>query len=174
MSEHAYVTDGPEDTERVAARLAEALQSGDRLLLKGDLGGGKTTFVRGLVRGLEHPEPREVASPTFAIHHRYEGGRLPVDHLDLYRLEGVEDAMYWQGVLDPLQDEESVSVVEWPERLPSSPEGLALELRFVRGDSENRRCLHPTFVGDRGARLRSSWPSTSSSGSVSDSDPEVS
>jgi len=159
MGDGSMRTEGPDQTEAVAAQVARALLPGDRILLRGDLGGGKTTFVRGLVRGLEHPEPREVASPTFAIHHRYEGGRLALDHLDLYRLEGVEDTMMWQGVLDPLEDDESVAVVEWPERLPFQPDGVALELRFVRGDSEERRRLEPTFVGARGARLRGAWPS---------------
>ncbi len=158
MSERGFTTASPEATEAAGAALATLLEPGDAILLFGDLGGGKTTFVRGLVRGLGHPDPREVASPTFAIHHRYEGGRLPVDHLDLYRLEGVEDAMAWQGVLDPLDDPSGISVIEWPERLPWSPEGLALELHLQRGDGELRRQLRPVFVGDRGDRIAAAWP----------------
>ena len=121
MNDAAFMAMSADETESLAARLAVGLRGGDRLLLHGDLGGGKTTFVRGLVRGLGHPDPREVASPTYALHHRYEGGRLPVDHLDLYRLEGVEDAMEWQGILDPLDDGDAVAVIEWPDRLPWPP-----------------------------------------------------
>lgn len=160
MSDRTVTTSSPEETEAVAAAVAATLEGGDCLLLRGDLGGGKTTFVRGLVRGLAHPDPREVASPTFAIHHRYEGGRLPVDHLDLYRLEGIEDALEWQGVLDPLDDPAAVSVVEWPERLPWSPDGVALELHLMRGEGEGQRLLRPVFVGARGERIAAGWPAS--------------
>ncbi len=158
MGEGTFTTSSAGETESIAAALAPLLEGGDGILLFGELGGGKTTFVRGLVRGLAHPDPREVASPTFAIHHRYEGGRLPVDHLDLYRLEGVEDALAWQGVLDPLDDPAAVSLVEWPERLPWSPDGLVLELHLARGEGETQRRLRPVFVGARGERIAAVWP----------------
>lgn len=147
-----------EETEAFAARVAAGLTGGDRLLLHGDLGGGKTTFVRGLVRGLGHPDPREVASPTYALHHRYEGGSHPVDHLDLYRLEGVEDAMEWQGILDPLDDPDAVAVIEWPDRLPWRPDGVVLEVRFSPGPTVDQRLVRPTFLGQGEIRLQPLWP----------------
>lgn len=146
----------PEDTEALAASLAPGLRAGDVIYLQGDLGGGKTTWTRGLMKGLGHPDPREVASPTFALHHRYVGGRLPVDHLDLYRLEGV-DALRRQGVLDPLDDPTSVCVIEWAERLEADASAnptLDVGFEFV---DETTRALRLTFHGARGAQWHAAW-----------------
>ena len=83
MSTHA--TSSEEETRQVAARLAGALAPGTVILLHGDLGAGKTAFVRGLAEGLGVAED-EVSSPTFTLVHEYRGGRLPLYHADLYRL----------------------------------------------------------------------------------------
>ena len=112
-----WETASPAATEALAAWLATHLRAGDVVELEGGLGAGKTAFTRGLVRGLGHPDPREVASPTFALHHRYEGGRLPVDHLDLYRLPPDRDALARQGLLDSLSDPGTITVLEWGERI---------------------------------------------------------
>jgi tRNA threonylcarbamoyladenosine biosynthesis protein TsaE len=106
-------TTGAEETERLARSLAEELKAGDVLLLSGDLGAGKTTFVRGLAAGLGI-DPAEVSSPTFTIVHEYRGGRLTLYHADLYRLErtATEDVgLEEMGVRD------GVLAIEWPERL---------------------------------------------------------
>ena len=97
-------------TEALAAMLAEQLKAGDVLLLEGDLGAGKTAFVRGLARGLGADET-EVSSPTFALLQQYEG-RLPLYHFDLYRLSDMEAAElgfeeYFFG--------SGVCAVEWPD-----------------------------------------------------------
>ena len=99
----------PEETERVAARLAERLRPGDIVTVSGELGSGKTTFVRGACRGLGVTGP--VTSPTFTIGHRYHG-RVDVSHLDLYRFEGVSSAEW--GDLEPYFSN-AVVFVEWPE-----------------------------------------------------------
>ncbi|MGE0445250.1 MAG: tRNA (adenosine(37)-N6)-threonylcarbamoyltransferase complex ATPase subunit type 1 TsaE [Vicinamibacterales bacterium] len=106
-------TSSAEETEHVARVLAEELKAGDVLLLSGDLGAGKTTFVRGLAAGLG-VDPAEVSSPTFTIVHEYRGGRLTLYHADLYRLEraATEDVgLEEMGVRD------GVLAIEWPERL---------------------------------------------------------
>ena len=103
------VTASPEETEALAARLAGTLEPGDVVSVVGDLGAGKTTFVRGAARALGVTEP--VASPTFTIGHRYDGP-TPVAHLDLYRFPGL-DAEEW-GNLEPYFDG-TVAFVEWPE-----------------------------------------------------------
>ncbi|HET7508138.1 MAG TPA: tRNA (adenosine(37)-N6)-threonylcarbamoyltransferase complex ATPase subunit type 1 TsaE, partial [Solirubrobacterales bacterium] len=82
-------TRSAEETEALGARIAERLRPGDVVLLSGDLGSGKTTLIRGACRALGVTAP--VTSPTFTIGQRYEGGRMPVSHLDLYRLESLED-----------------------------------------------------------------------------------
>ena len=135
------------------AAFAGRLQAGDRVYLQGPLGAGKTTFVRGVVRGLGHPDPREVASPTFALHHRYEGGRLPVDHLDLYRLPAPVD-LFSEGLDTVIEDRDAVTFIEWPERLGGFPAGARWLLR-IDAPSEDRRTITidvaPTFgaTGER-------------------------
>jgi tRNA threonylcarbamoyladenosine biosynthesis protein TsaE len=102
-------TGSPEETEAVAARIAEDLRPGDVVTVSGELGSGKTTFVRGACRSLGVTVP--VTSPTFTIGHRYEG-RVPVSHLDLYRFAGLSPAEW--GDLEPYFDD-AVAFVEWPE-----------------------------------------------------------
>jgi tRNA threonylcarbamoyladenosine biosynthesis protein TsaE len=102
-------TSSPEETEAFAARLAARLQAGDVVAVSGELGAGKTTFVRGAARALGVTEP--VSSPTYTIGHRYEAP-TPVAHLDLYRLANL-DPEDW-GDLEPYFDG-TVAFVEWPE-----------------------------------------------------------
>jgi tRNA threonylcarbamoyladenosine biosynthesis protein TsaE len=103
------VTDSPEATEALAADLAGRLEPGDVVTVSGELGSGKTTFVRGAARALGVTAP--VSSPTFTIGHRYEAA-TPVAHLDLYRIAGL-DPEEW-GDLEPYFDG-AVAFVEWPE-----------------------------------------------------------
>src|SRR3954469_3644203 len=100
-----------EETERAGAQLAAGLEPGAVVLVCGDLGAGKTTFVRGALRALGVTEP--VTSPTFVVGVLYEGARGPVAHLDLYRLAGLDDED--PGLLDPYFGPDTVSFVEWPE-----------------------------------------------------------
>jgi tRNA threonylcarbamoyladenosine biosynthesis protein TsaE len=102
-------TASPEETERVAARLAGELAPGDVVTVSGELGSGKTTFVRGACRALG--VSGRVTSPTFTIGHRYHGD-VDVSHLDLYRFAGVSSAEW--GDLEPYF-EDAVVFVEWPE-----------------------------------------------------------
>jgi tRNA threonylcarbamoyladenosine biosynthesis protein TsaE len=103
------VTASPRETEAVAARLAALLAEGDVVSVSGELGAGKTTFVRGAARALGVSGP--VSSPTFTIGHRYEAP-TPVAHLDLYRVQGI-DPEEW-GDLEPYFDG-AIAFVEWPE-----------------------------------------------------------
>jgi len=103
------VTSTPEETEALAAELARQLVPGDVVTISGELGAGKTTFVRGAARALGVAGP--VSSPTFTIGHRYDAP-TPVAHLDLYRIAGL-DPEEW-GDLEPYFDG-TVAFVEWPE-----------------------------------------------------------
>jgi len=103
------VTASPDETEALAARLAKRLSPGDVVTISGELGAGKTTFVRGAARALGVTGP--ISSPTFTIGHRYEAP-TPVAHLDLYRIAGL-DPEEW-GDLEPYFDG-TVAFVEWPE-----------------------------------------------------------
>ena len=119
------VTDSAAGTEEVAARLATRLRLGDVVFLRGGLGAGKTTFVRGACRALGVSDP--VTSPTFTIGHRYRG-TVDVSHLDLYRFVGLSAAEW--GDLEPYFDE-AVTFVEWPEAglrgLPTARVTVTLE-----------------------------------------------
>jgi tRNA threonylcarbamoyladenosine biosynthesis protein TsaE len=118
-------------TRATAATLAATLVAGDIVLLRGDLGAGKTVFVKGLAEGLGL-DPDAVTSPTFTLVHEYTGGRLPLVHLDLYRLDGVEldDVGF-----DPALAEAGVLVVEWAERLARPIAGATrVAIRDLGGD----------------------------------------
>jgi tRNA threonylcarbamoyladenosine biosynthesis protein TsaE len=105
-----YETGSPEDTEALAADLARRLNAGDVVAVSGELGSGKTTFVRGACTALGVAE--RVTSPTYTIGHRYHGARGDISHLDLYRFEGVSAAEW--GDLEPYFDD-AIAFVEWPE-----------------------------------------------------------
>ena len=107
-------SDSVEQTEAIAAELARDLLPGACLALHGDLGAGKTQFVRGLVRGLGG-NPRAVSSPTFVLLNVYEGGRLTVFHLDAYRVHGPDD---FESIgFAELFEQGGVVVVEWADRV---------------------------------------------------------
>jgi tRNA threonylcarbamoyladenosine biosynthesis protein TsaE len=118
-------TDSAEETEAVAARLAARLRPGDVVAVSGELGSGKTTFVRGACRALGVTVP--VTSPTFTIGHRYHGS-VDVSHLDLYRFSGTSPAEW--GDLEPYFDD-AIVFVEWPEAgrgvLPEQSVSVLLE-----------------------------------------------
>jgi tRNA threonylcarbamoyladenosine biosynthesis protein TsaE len=103
-------TSSPEETEALAAELAGRLAPGDVVTVSGELGSGKTTFVRGACAALGVRE--RVTSPTYTIGHRYHGEQGEVSHLDLYRFEGVSAAEW--GDLEPYFDD-AIAFVEWPE-----------------------------------------------------------
>jgi tRNA threonylcarbamoyladenosine biosynthesis protein TsaE len=103
-------------TRAIAAALAPSLRPGAVILLSGDLGAGKTAFVRGLAEGLGI-DPDEVTSPTFTLVHEYRGGRLPLIHVDLYRLDRAE---LDEIGLDQDLAATGVTAVEWPDRLARS------------------------------------------------------
>jgi tRNA threonylcarbamoyladenosine biosynthesis protein TsaE len=106
------ISNSPSETEAIGRQLAKNINAGSVLALKGDLGSGKTSWVKGLVAGLgSHVD---VTSPTFTILHEYEGGRLPVYHFDFFRMEdrqsierlGIDDYLFGDGV----------TVIEWADR----------------------------------------------------------
>ena len=124
-------TGSVEQTRALGHRLAEVVHAGDVIALEGDLGTGKTELVKGLADGLG--VSGSVHSPTFVLHHRYQG-RLPIEHYDLYRLEGL--AWVDTGLDEPAPD--AVTVIEWPERA-AVLETWATTLIRLSSRGENRR-----------------------------------
>ena len=127
-------TRSEEETAAVAKTLAATLQPGDVLLLSGNLGAGKTAFVRGLAEGLAI-EADEVSSPTFTLVHEYRGGRLTLYHVDLYRLDrAATDDLG----LDEMGVGDGVLAIEWPDRLTHElPGARTIDIAIV--DESTRR-----------------------------------
>ncbi|HEY6731710.1 MAG TPA: tRNA (adenosine(37)-N6)-threonylcarbamoyltransferase complex ATPase subunit type 1 TsaE [Solirubrobacterales bacterium] len=128
-------TNSAAETEALGERIAARLEPGDVVILSGELGTGKTTLVRGACRALGVPGP--VTSPTFTIGQQYAGGRLPVSHLDLYRLQTLEgeDPALLEDYLRP----EGVAFVEWPAAGSGRIDRPALAVRLAHGGEERRR-----------------------------------
>ena len=126
MSSHKLTAIHEDETKRIGEQLASLLRPGDVLTLEGELGAGKTTFVKGIAKGL-HID-RTVSSPTFTIIKEYEG-TLPLNHIDAYRLEfseedlGLEEYLYGKGI----------TVIEWAQFIEESlPENrLAIEINYM-------------------------------------------
>ena len=127
-----------EETQTIARDLAARLKPGDVLLLSGNLGAGKTAFVRGLAAGLGI-DPDDVSSPTFTIVHEYRGGRVTLYHVDLYRLE--EAATDDLG-LEEMGVKDGIMAIEWPDRLTHDiPGAMSIAIDIV--DDTTRRITRP-------------------------------
>lgn len=131
---HWIDTDSPEATHAVGARLAALLRPGDLLLLRGELGAGKTQLAQGVARGLGIAQA--VRSPTFTLIHEYHEGRLPLYHMDLYRLSGEGDIASLG--LDDYLSGSGVVIIEWPERADALPAD-ALTLHIEATSPTTRR-----------------------------------
>ncbi len=124
-----------QDTALLAARVAQAVRGGLTVGLVGDLGSGKTTFVRHLVKALGG-DPSQVASPTFTLQHEYRvGGGLAVDHWDLYRLQSAP-----LELLEP-PDRKVLRVIEWPDRCPELQGGIGLLITLTVSAGEERSAV---------------------------------
>jgi tRNA threonylcarbamoyladenosine biosynthesis protein TsaE len=137
MTRDALEIDVPtaEDMRQLGRAIGEVAHAGDRFLLEGPFGAGKTTFVQGLAQGLGVATP--VGSPSFVIETQYASGRLVLYHVDLYRLDCIEPEL-----LESLEEHlfgEGVSAVEWAERLPDPLRAGATLLRFAASEENGRR-----------------------------------
>jgi tRNA threonylcarbamoyladenosine biosynthesis protein TsaE len=127
MTAQTTVAASEDETIAAGRALAARLAPGTTVLLYGDLGAGKTAFVRGLAEGLGI-EPDEVSSPTFTIVQEYRGPRLTLQHVDLYRLSPAEVR---DLALDDLLDETTIMAIEWAERLPREPPQPAIRVALA-------------------------------------------
>lgn len=141
MNEYVIRTDSTEETWQFSKELAQKLQPGDVITLEGDLGAGKTTFTKGLAVGLDIS--RNVSSPTFTIIKEYQG-RLPLYHMDVYRLEdSYEDLGF-----DEYFEGQGVTVVEWAHLIEEQLPNELLQIKITHGE-ENSRTLTITPKGKR-------------------------
>jgi tRNA threonylcarbamoyladenosine biosynthesis protein TsaE len=129
-------THSEEETAGVGQELARRLAPDSVVLLRGELGAGKTAFVRGMAAGLDI-DPREVTSPTFTLVQQYEGGRLPLCHVDLYRLAPKEVGDLG---LEELTTAGGVTAIEWPDRLPDALEAaITVDIEYGEGSTRTIR-----------------------------------
>ncbi len=138
-------TTDPEETRAVGEALAGLFRPRDAVALTGELGAGKTTLVQGVARGLGVAD--QVVSPTFTLVREYRGADLDVAHVDVYRLDRVQDVV--DLGLDELGDGEALLLVEWGDAVEAllPPEHLVIELRTAEGDDEDARAIAVTPVG---------------------------
>ena len=142
MPFQVYRTSSEEETIALGEELAHQLPPRAVVLLIGQLGAGKTTLAKGIVKGLGAAQPEEVSSPSFTLIHEY-GASPKVYHVDLYRLEEPRE-LATLG-LEELLDQDAVVLVEWGERFPWfwPPEHIAIELRMVEGEQREIRVGFP-------------------------------
>jgi tRNA threonylcarbamoyladenosine biosynthesis protein TsaE len=140
VSARSTVTKTEDDTAAEGRRLAAGLVPGTVVLLDGELGAGKTAFVRGLAGGLGL-DPALVSSPTFTIVQEYRGGPVTLQHVDLYRLSAAEVA---DLALEDLMDDHTVMAVEWPDRLQRSPSATVVRVSLAHLPDGRRITIEPS------------------------------
>jgi tRNA threonylcarbamoyladenosine biosynthesis protein TsaE len=132
-----------DETQALAGALAPLVRPGDLLLLSGDLGAGKTAFTQGLGRGLGVTDP--ITSPTFTLANEYDGARLRVHHLDVYRMESMAEV--FDVDLPDLLDDDAVVVIEWGEAIVASVPADYLAVELLLGEGDDDRVLQLRGVG---------------------------
>ena len=135
-----FRTASEEETIALGERLAQTLPRGATVLLIGNLGAGKTTLAKGIVRGLGAAQPDEVSSPTFTLIHEY-GSPPAVYHVDLYRLDSARDVATLG--LDELFDSNALVLIEWGERFPELMPPVRIEMRLRALDGDEREIDAP-------------------------------
>lgn len=135
----SFYSDGPQETQAIGARLAQHLFPGALLLLRGDLGAGKTCFTQGIAAGLSVEGP--VQSPTFVLISEYPDARIPLRHVDLYRLEREEE-LWGLGIDQRFSD--GIWVVEWADRFPDFWPADRLEVLLEEEGEGRRLSFHAT------------------------------
>jgi tRNA threonylcarbamoyladenosine biosynthesis protein TsaE len=133
-----YTTDSPDGTIDLGRRLAARLVPPKLVLLRGELGGGKTTIVKGIAEGFHAAEQEDVTSPTFTLIHEYRGPEVTIYHIDLYRIE-TERELATLGIDDLMRDERNLVLIEWGEKFARFQRERDMEIAFERlGETERR------------------------------------
>ena len=134
-----WITKNPDETFKIGEQIGDQLSGGEILLLDGPLGAGKTVFVKGLARALG-VDPDEVTSPSFTLVNPYDG-RLPIFHIDLYRLDEGAQAAEAVDLEEMLSNERAVIIIEWAHRLGSYRLPLNTWRIDINGDGEEARVI---------------------------------
>lgn len=132
-----FTTHSAEETIELGRTLAARLRPPKLVLLRGDLGAGKTTMVKGIAEAFEAASPDDVTSPTFTLVHEYRGPRVTIYHIDLYRIEGERD-LATLGLDDLMVDGDNILLIEWGERFPRLVRDRDVEIEIERTGDEQR------------------------------------
>jgi tRNA threonylcarbamoyladenosine biosynthesis protein TsaE len=141
MTKHTVKTNSPDETTKLAVRLGELVKPGDVITLEGDLGAGKTAFTKGLAKGMGIR--KNVNSPTFTIMKEYRDGRLPLYHMDVYRMDDSDEDLGF----DEFFEGEGVTVVEWAHLIQEQLPPNRLGIRILRVEDESREIIFEP-IGD--------------------------
>ncbi len=137
MSEREVLTHSAEETIALGRTLADALRPPKVVLLRGDLGAGKTTLVKGIAEAFDAAEEEDVTSPTFTLVHEYRGPRATLYHIDLYRID-TERELETLG-LDDMMDDNNVLLIEWGEKFSRFADGRDVEIAIERISEDERK-----------------------------------
>lgn len=140
-----WTSRSPLETQRLGAEFGSFLRGGEIILLSGELGAGKTLFVKGLAQALDVPED-EVTSPSFTLVNHYEG-RIKLYHIDLYRLNEGPQAAHAVDLDELLMDERAVIVIEWAERMGAYPLPSSVWRVKITGDGDEPRTISIEAAG---------------------------
>ena len=141
LEDGELTSSSPEETFEAGRRVGQRLAGGETRLLSGPLGAGKTVFVKGLATGLGL-DPAEVSSPSFTLVNSYKEGRLPLHHIDLYRLAEGASSAHAVDLEELLTDESAVVVIEWAERMGRYPLPPPVWRVRIEGDGEEPRHIN--------------------------------
>lgn len=133
-----YTSRSPEETIELGRKLATELRPPRLVLLRGDLGAGKTTITKGIAEAFDAAEQDEVTSPTFTLIHEYRGPEFSVYHIDLYRLD-TQRELETLGLEEIISDERNLVLIEWGEKFPSLMQQFQVEIAIERVGPEERK-----------------------------------
>ncbi|HEV3316291.1 MAG TPA: tRNA (adenosine(37)-N6)-threonylcarbamoyltransferase complex ATPase subunit type 1 TsaE [Candidatus Angelobacter sp.] len=139
----AFETHSAEETTQLGRELARGLKPGTIVLLRGDLGAGKTTLVKGIAEGFQAAKADDVTSPTFTLIHEYRGPEVVLFHIDLYRIDTQRELDTL--ALDDLMDSNSILLIEWGEKFDRFIKEKSAEISIEHLGEDRRRII---FVGD--------------------------
>jgi tRNA threonylcarbamoyladenosine biosynthesis protein TsaE len=138
MNPHEHITHSAEETMELGRRLAPALKSARMVILRGDLGTGKTTLVKGIAEGLQAASQDDVTSPTFTLIHEYRGPAINLYHVDLYRIDTPRE-LDTLGLDELFAEEGNLVLLEWGEKFPRFEKERDVEVSIERrGDQERK------------------------------------
>ena len=135
-----FIGNTPEQTFDLGEKFSRELRGGDVILLKGELGAGKTLFAKGILHGLGY-DADEVTSPSFTLVNLYKTNDLDVYHIDLWRLDAMSNASDAVGLDEILEDPKAVAIIEWSDRLASMPAAKRIIEISVSGDGDDPRVI---------------------------------